>query len=87
MQFPGYGRYSIAVTSEEMGDGKWAAVATITHSTARGQRAIDLPVPAEHFEREEDAEHFAVDSARKWIEENLPAESGREDHDEPSGQR
>src|SRR5215469_3168811 len=54
--FPAYGGYDIAVASEQMRDGKWLAVASVTHSTNSSRRAIDLPVPSERFESEEDAE-------------------------------
>ena len=49
--FPAYGGYNVAVASEQMKDGKWAAVATITHSTGTGQRIIDLPIPDQRFEK------------------------------------
>jgi len=71
---PAYGGYDIAVASEQMSDGKWSAVVTITHSTRTGQRVIDLPVPSERFESEEDAERFAVNAAKEWIERNVPSE-------------
>jgi hypothetical protein len=31
---------------------------------------VDLPVPTERFESEADAERFAVDAAKAWIERN-----------------
>jgi hypothetical protein len=68
--FPAHGGYNIAVASEQMRDGKWLAVATITHSSGTGERAVDLPVPTERFESEADAERFAVDTAKVWIERN-----------------
>ena len=68
--FPAVGGYNIAVASEQMRDGKWSAVATVTHATGSSQRAVDLPVPTERFESEADAERFAVDTARAWIERN-----------------
>jgi len=68
--FPAVGGYDIAVASEQMRDGKWSAVATVTHSSGTSQRAMDLPVPTERFESEADAELFAVETARAWIERN-----------------
>jgi hypothetical protein len=73
--FPAYGGYSVAVASEQMKDGKWAAVATITHSTGTGQRVIDLPIPTERFDTEEQAEGSAVKVAMEWIDRNAPSES------------
>lgn len=70
--FPAVGGYDIAVASEQMRDGKWSAVATITHTTETSQRSVDLPVPTERFESEADAERFAVDTATAWIERNAP---------------
>jgi len=68
--FPAVGGYEIAVASEQMRDGKWSAVATVTHTSGNSQRAADLPVPTERFDSEADAERFAVETARAWIERN-----------------
>jgi hypothetical protein len=73
--FPASGGYSIAVASEQMAGGKWAAVATVTHSTETAQRTIDLPVSQERFPTEADAERWAVDQARAWIEQNAEPDS------------
>ena len=75
--FPAAGGYSIAVASEQMRDGKWSAVATVTRSTETSQRAVDLPVPTERFESEADAELFAVETARAWIERNAAPDEVR----------
>jgi hypothetical protein len=72
--FPADGGYRISVANEQMRDGKWLAVATITHSTETSQRSVDLPVPTERFESEAEAERFAVDAAKAWIERNVPAD-------------
>jgi hypothetical protein len=71
---PTYGGYNIAVTTEQMQDGNWAAVATVTQSTGTAQRNIDLPVPKERFATEADAENFGVKMAKEWIEKNIPTE-------------
>ena len=71
---PADGGYSIAVASEQMRDGKWLSVATITHSTETSQRSVDLPVPTERFDSEAEAERFAIESAKAWIEHNVPAD-------------
>jgi len=73
--FPAHDGYGIHVTIEQMGDGLWSAVATVTHSTKTSERAIDLPVHAARFESEEAAERFAVGMAQDWIEENVPTTS------------
>jgi methionyl-tRNA formyltransferase len=44
---PAYGGYNIAVATEQMDDGIWTAVATVTQSTDTAQRNIDLPVSKE----------------------------------------
>ena len=72
---PAYGGYNIAVATEQMDDGNWAAVATVTQSTDTAQRNIDLPVSKERFTTEADAENFAVRMAKAWIDKNMPSES------------
>jgi len=72
--FPADGGYNISVASEQMRDGKWLAVATITHSTETSQRSVDLPVPTERFDSDVEAERFALDAAKAWIERNVPAD-------------
>ena len=71
---PGSGGYDIAVATEQMPDGNWAAVATVTQSTGTAQRDIDLPVPKERFATQGEAENFAVRMAKEWIEKNIPSE-------------
>jgi len=76
--FPAYGNYNIAIASEQMHDGKWAAVATVTQSTGTAERNIDLPVSNERFDTEGEAENFAVRTAREWIDRNTPSEHSDE---------
>jgi hypothetical protein len=71
---PAYGGYDIAIATEEMSDGNWAAVATIFQSTDTARRNIDLPVPKERFATEGDAENFALRMAKEWIDKNLPSD-------------
>jgi hypothetical protein len=71
--FPAHGGYDIEVATEQMRDGLWASVATVTHSTQTSERAIDLPAHAARFETEAAAERFAVGIAREWIDRNVPA--------------
>ncbi len=70
--FPAYGTYGIAIATEQMKDGKWAVVATVTDSTASAQRTIDLPVSAQRFDTESAAEEYGVAMAREWIDHNMP---------------
>jgi len=72
--FPASAGYNVAVASERMQDGRWSAVATVTHSTGTGQRVIDLPVTDERFDTEEAAERSVVKMAMEWIERNTPPE-------------
>ena len=73
---PAHGGYNIAVATEQMLDGNWAAVATVTQSTGTAQRNIDLPVSQERFATEADAENFAGRLAKEWIDKNIPSEHG-----------
>ena len=75
---PAYEGYDIAVVTEQMQDGNWAAVATVTQSTGNAQRIIDLPVSKERFATEADAENFAVRTAKEWLEKNVPSEQRRD---------
>ncbi|HET7875060.1 MAG TPA: hypothetical protein VFN71_06000 [Methylomirabilota bacterium] len=70
--FPAYRNCDIAIATEQMKDGKWAVVATVTQSTGTAQRNIDLPVPDQRFDNEADAENYGVRMAREWIEQNMP---------------
>jgi hypothetical protein len=70
---PPYRGYDIAVATEQMRDGNWAAVAIVTQTTGTAQRNVDLPVPTERFATEADAENFAVSMAKEWIEKNVPS--------------
>ena len=42
--FPAYGNCSIALATEEMKDGRWAVVVTVTQSTDTAELNTDLPV-------------------------------------------
>jgi hypothetical protein len=68
--FPAYGNCSIALATEEMKDGRWAVVVTVTQSTHTAERNIDLPVTHARFATESEAEAFGVGSARDWIDRN-----------------
>ena len=71
---PADGGYEIAVVTEQMHDGNWAAVATVTQSSGTAERNIDLPVSKERFATEADAENFAISTAKEWIQKNIPSE-------------
>ena len=68
--FPAYGNCSIALATEEMKDGRWAVVVTVTQSTDTAERNTDLPVTHERFASEAEAEAFGVQSAKEWIDRN-----------------
>ena len=68
--FPTYGNCSIVLTTEEMKDGKWAVVVTVTQSTDTAERNTDLPVTHERFDSEAEAEAYGVRSAKEWIDRN-----------------
>jgi hypothetical protein len=68
--FPAYGNCSIALATEEMKDGRWAVVVTVTQSTDTAERNTDLPVTDERFASEAEAEAFGVRSAKDWIDRN-----------------
>jgi hypothetical protein len=70
--FPMYGNCSIALATEEMKDGKWAVVVTVTQSTDTAQRNTDLPVTHERFDSEAEAEAYGLRSAKEWIDRNTP---------------
>jgi hypothetical protein len=70
--FPAYGNCDIALATEQMRDGKWAVVVTITHTTDSAQRTTDLPVSHQRFETEAEAEEHGLQMAREWIDRNTP---------------
>jgi hypothetical protein len=70
---PAYGNCDIALATEQMRDGKWAVVATITQSTDTAQRTTDLPVSHQRFETEAEAEEHGLQTAREWIDRNTPS--------------
>jgi hypothetical protein len=70
--FPAHGGCGIALATEQMKDGKWAVVATVTQSTDSAQRVTDLPVTHDRFESEQAAEEYGLRSAREWIDQNTP---------------
>jgi hypothetical protein len=69
-KFPGYGNCSIALATEEMNDGRWAVVVTVTETTDTAERNTELPVTHERFVSEAEAEAFGLRSAREWIDRN-----------------
>jgi len=73
---PAYGNCNIVVSTEQMSDGKWAVVATITQLTGTAQRSTDLPVSHERFDNQADAESHGIRMAKVWIDENTPREAG-----------
>ena len=61
----------ILLTTERLADGAWAVVASILETTPNGERVVDLPVGAERFTTEADAEASGEIQARGWIERNV----------------
>ena len=68
--FPAYGNCSIALVTEEMKDGRWAVVVTVTQSIDTVELNTDLPVTHARFAIEPEAEAFGARSAREWIDRN-----------------
>ena len=69
--YPVENNCEIALTNERLPDG-WAVVASIKHYTPGAERVIDLPVPNERFETEQEAEAFGLGLARDYIDRNMP---------------
>jgi hypothetical protein len=61
----------ILLTTERLGDGSWAVVASIVETTPNGERVTDLPVGEERFTTQADAEASGEIQARSWLEQNL----------------
>ena len=61
---------AITVVTEQMKDGQWAVVASVKHYSGTAERTTDLPVPAERFATQEDAEAHGIRMAREWVERN-----------------
>ncbi len=70
--FPVYGNCEIAISTEQMKDGRWAVVASVRETTPTAKRNIDLPVPAQRFDSKEAAEEYGLRMAKEWIDENTP---------------
>jgi hypothetical protein len=64
--------YGITVVTEQMNDGTWAVVATITQHTPNGEKVVDLPVGDARFRDQAEAERDGETQARDWLERNLP---------------
>jgi hypothetical protein len=64
--------YSIAIASEQMGDGAWAVVASVTHRSPTGEQITDLPVRDTRYASQPEAEAAGIRQARDWIERNIP---------------
>ena len=66
------GESSIHIVTEQMNDGRWASVASVTHRSPTGEQITDLPVSGERFASQAEAEAAAVAQARDWLERNMP---------------
>jgi hypothetical protein len=69
---PAYNHCTIGLTTEEMKDGGWAVVVTVTQSTDGADRHVDLPVTHHRFDSEAEAERYGISAAREWIDQNTP---------------
>ncbi len=63
---------SIAVVTEQMADGGWAVVASVTRRSPTGEKIIDLPVSDARYSAQAEAEQAGVSQGRDWIERNMP---------------
>jgi len=63
---------TINVTTEQMPDGVWGVVTSVTHHFGTAEQVTDLPVPSERFAAQADAEAFGVRMGREWIAHNTP---------------
>jgi hypothetical protein len=61
----------ILLTTERLGAGSWAVVASILESTPNGERVVDLPVRDDRFPSQAEAETAGEMQARLWLDENL----------------
>ena len=72
-----YAGCEITVVTEQLGEGAWAAVATIHQYRDGATRTIDLPVPTRRFETQTSAEDFGLRQATDWLEANMPRDEKR----------
>jgi hypothetical protein len=64
--------YGITAVSEQMADGRWAVVASVTHKSPAGEKIIDMPVRDTRYPTQGEAEDAGIRQARDWIERNTP---------------
>jgi hypothetical protein len=65
-------QYSIDIVTEQMNDGGWAVVASITHRTPTGEKILDLPVRDARYASQGEAQEAGAHQARDWIDRNMP---------------
>jgi hypothetical protein len=63
--------YSISVVTEQMNDGSWAVVASLTHRSPTGEKIIDLPVRDARYASQAEAEDAGIRQARDWLDRNV----------------
>jgi hypothetical protein len=63
---------AINIVTEQMADGRWAVVASVTHESPTGEKIIDLPVRDDRFASQAEAEDAGFSQAREWIDRNMP---------------
>jgi hypothetical protein len=66
--------YTITVATEQLRGADWAAVATVTRFAGTAEQVTQIPLPDQRFESMGAARDFALEGARRWIDENAVAD-------------
>lgn len=66
-------RCEIALTTEQMKDGKWSVVANIEHHVGDGVQVTALPVTHQRFETEAAAQQYGRAQAEEYLARATPA--------------
>ena len=69
--------YTITISTEQLRDAGWAAVATVTRFAGDAEQVTQVPLPDERFDTMPQARDFALERARQWVDQN--AAGGSED--------
>jgi hypothetical protein len=62
----------IAITTEQMKDGRWSVVANIEHHVGDGVQVTALPVTHDRFDTEAAAQTFGVAQAEEHLARSTP---------------
>ena len=63
--------YRIMAVTEQMADGGWAVVASVTQASPAGEKIIDMPVRDTRYATQDQAEEAGLQQARDRIERNV----------------